>query len=166
MQSLAACSAGSSRPRTSHYGAGPAECLPRAISVLYCSDAMAAPRWRDGPGPDSSARRLERKELRPWSFIVALWAGDDGVVVIVHRHRYVRLPTLGTPASDGYDHIFGHIILQAQNTPERPSDNLSAGYKGIRRRIGRELADLEHRPLFLRLGVRCDLLAALSTKPF
>ena len=63
--------------------------------------------------------RRERKELRPWSFIFALWAGDDGVVVIVHRHRYVRLPTLRTAASDGYDHIFGHVILLAQNIPKR-----------------------------------------------
>jgi len=72
----------------------------------------------DRPGRREAARGLhslicrpERKELRPWSFISALWAGDDGVVVIVHRYRYVRLPTLRTAASDGYDHIFGHKIL-------------------------------------------------------
>ena len=70
----------------------------------------------DGPGRREAARgwhslirRRERKKLRPWSFIFALWAGDDGVVVIVHRHRYVRLPTLRTAASDGYDHIFGAV---------------------------------------------------------
>src|ERR1700722_11805767 len=65
--------------------------------------------------PDSLIRRRERKEHRPWSFISALWAGDDGVVVIVHRHRYVRLPTLRTAASDRYDYVFGHMIPQTRN---------------------------------------------------
>jgi hypothetical protein len=74
-----------------------------------------------------SLHRRERKELRPWSFMSALWAGDDGVVVIVHRHRYVRLPTLRTAASDGYDHIFSHIILQARNAP---SDHLTTSARG------------------------------------
>lgn len=78
-------------------------------------------------GWHSLIRRRERKELRPWRFISALGAGDDGVVVIVHRHRYVRLPTLRTAASDGYDHIFGHITLQAQNALARSSDNVRAG---------------------------------------
>jgi hypothetical protein len=83
--------------------------------------AEAARGWR------SLIRRRERKELRPWSFISALWTGDDGVVVIVHRHRYVWLPTLRTAASDGYDHIFSHIILQARNAP---SDHLTTSARG------------------------------------
>jgi hypothetical protein len=44
--------------------------------------------------------------------------------------------------------------------------DLSATSSLTLRRVRREVANIEHRPLFLRLGVRCDLLAALSTKPF
>jgi hypothetical protein len=100
---------------------------PIVGSKLSVSSSIDQGGGEAAPGWHSLIRRRERKELRPWSFISALWAGDDGVVVIVHRHRYVRFPTLRTAASDGYDHIFGHIILQARNAPKRPSDNLSAG---------------------------------------
>ena len=102
--------------------------MTSTIKIPSMNAAMLRGRREAARGWHSLIRRRERKELRPWSFISALWAGDDGVVVIVHRHRYVRLPTLRTTASDGYDHIFGHITLQARK-PSR--DHLTTSARGL-----------------------------------
>jgi hypothetical protein len=87
------------------------------------------------------------------------WANKRNIRPVHFRAFLARLFHRLFLASSPFLSIFDFFVLPTSRIPFGSA--LSSG-----RRVRRDVDDIEHRPLFLRLGVRCDLRAALSTKPF